>query len=325
MIQVSDELIVRFIKNTCTDEELMTIKNWLDESDENVVRLFELEQMSMLADCVRKDDESRTRMAEGIKRRIENSEELHRRSVRLSVVRWTAGIAAMLAVVFGLGFHFLHASDAKLVSVVATAKSLTVTLPDSSVVFLNRHSQLTYPEQFADGSRDVSLKGEGFFKVSRDIHRPFHVSGEQLDVEVLGTVFNFVSRADSVSSVSLLEGSVKVTAVSKDESVVLSPGQKAAYSASAGHLTVQATNAAVDGAWHNKIIPFDNASLAEIVKILNQLYGVDIAIAGNVDQSKTYSGVTVFYDDIDSTLAYLSYTLPIKYVKQKGRFVISLK
>ena len=40
MVKISEELIIRFINNTCTDEELVAIKNWLDESDEKCRQTF---------------------------------------------------------------------------------------------------------------------------------------------------------------------------------------------------------------------------------------------------------------------------------------------
>lgn len=325
MVQISEELIIRFINNTCTDEELVAIKNWLDESDENVIKLFETEQMATLADCMQKDDSARIRIAEGIKQRIANEEIRTRRRVKFAVIKWVSGVAAMLAIVFGIGLQFFHKSDVKMIYVAATTESRSVILPDSSVVYLNKNSQLAYPEHFADNSRNVTLSGEGYFKVSRDVNKPFKVSGDYLAVEVLGTTFNFISRQDSINSVSLVDGSVEVTTMQQNVGVVLVPGQKAVYSVSSGQLTVHETNAAVDSAWHNKIIPFENASLSDIVAILNQLYNVDIEIAGNAELDKTYSGVTVFYDDIDSTLTHLSHTLPIKFINKRDHIIVSIK
>ena len=184
MVKISEELIIRFINNTCTDEELVAIKNWLDESDENVVKLFETEQMSTLADCMRKDDSARTRIAEGIKQRIDDEEIRTRRRVKFAVFKWASGIAAMLAIIFGVGFYYMHKTEARMIYVAATTESRSVTLPDSTVVYLNKNSQLAYPEYFADNSRNVRLSGEGYFKVIRDINKPFKVSGDYLAVEV---------------------------------------------------------------------------------------------------------------------------------------------
>lgn len=321
MAQISDELIIRFINNTCTDEELVEVKNWLDESDENVIRLFEAEQMAMLASSMRNDDAAKKRVSDKIRERIDNEEKRIQHRVRLSVFRWVSGIAAMIAIVFGLGFYFFSRPEVRMIHIAATDKSITVTLPDSSVVWLNRNSGLTYPEHFADNNREVKLSGEGFFKVTRDKNRPFHVEGKYLDVEVLGTQFNFISNDSIENSVSLIEGSVEVSVNGTDQEIVLKPGQKATYSTSTGLLSVQTANTAIDAAWHDRTIPFSNANLSEIIAILNQLYDVEIEADRRLNTTKTYSGVTVYYEEVDSTLAYLSHTLPIKF-KRKGKKII---
>ncbi|MFQ6929045.1 MAG: FecR domain-containing protein [Parabacteroides merdae] len=46
------------------------------------------------------------------------------------------------------------------------------TLPDGSVVWLNSETKLTYPNQFADDRRLVSLEGEAYFKVAKDAKKP---------------------------------------------------------------------------------------------------------------------------------------------------------
>lgn len=325
MAQISEDLIIRFINNSCTDEELIAVKNWLDESDENAARLFETEQMAMLAGSVHKDDAAGQRISDNITRRIIADELNSRRRSRKATLRWVSGIAAMLVLAVGIGLIFFGTPDVKMIHVAAAGKSISVTLPDSSTVFLNKNSELTYPEHFADNSRRVELEGEGFFKVTRDKKRPFTVSGHHLEVEVLGTQFNFVSSDSIENSVSLVEGSVEVSAPGRNEGAVLSPGQKATYNVATGQLTIHDTNAQVDAAWHDRIIPFENASLSDIIAILNQLYNVEIEIAGNTESDKTYSGVTVFYDDIDSTLTYLSHTLPIKFSNKKDRIIVSIK
>ena len=54
--------MVRFIDNTCSDEELHTVERWLAESPENSRRLFELERTAMLAGSLRNDSRTRNRV-----------------------------------------------------------------------------------------------------------------------------------------------------------------------------------------------------------------------------------------------------------------------
>ena len=65
-----------------------------------------------------------------------------------------------------------------------------VVLPDSSEIWLNAGSTVTFPEVFANDKRLVTLDGEAYFTVKKDTTKPFVVETSQLSVKVLGTKFN---------------------------------------------------------------------------------------------------------------------------------------
>lgn len=72
-----------------------------------------------------------------------------------------------------------------------------VELPDSSVVYLNHNSKLTYDEDF--NPRKVKLEGEAFFSVN-DGETPFVIETEAgEEVTVLGTEFNLVASLTGVA------------------------------------------------------------------------------------------------------------------------------
>ena len=50
-----------------------------------------------------------------------------------------------------------------------------ITLPDSSVVWLNANACLRYPREFSGQARQVEIKGEAFFEVRKDEKKPFIV------------------------------------------------------------------------------------------------------------------------------------------------------
>lgn len=69
-----------------------------------------------------------------------------------------------------------HPSAITMVEVTAPAGTTArVMLPDSSEVWLNSDSRLTYPQTFDSRERTVNLKGEAFFSVSSDRQHPFNV------------------------------------------------------------------------------------------------------------------------------------------------------
>lgn len=320
MVQMSKELLIKFINNSCSDEELVLVKEWIDASDENAKELFELEQIAMHASGLNDDRDAMRRVSNRIKQRLLEEEVIRQKRSRKLYYR-IASVAASIAVIVVAAVFWFRTPDVRMLNVYALNESMSVELPDGTKVYLNKGSQLKYPETFAS-VRKVNLSGEGFFEVKRDVEHPFVVEGHYLSVKVLGTEFNFNSNESGENNVSLITGSVEVCANNNTkDGVVLVPGQKADYDMSTGDLTVVKTNAEIDAAWHNKIIPFENASIRDIADILTRLYDVNISVDVNIDQDKTYSGVTVYYDVIDSTLIQLSNTLPIDY-KISGASVI---
>jgi ferric-dicitrate binding protein FerR (iron transport regulator) len=69
-------------------------------------------------------------------------------------------------------------------------------LPDGSHVWLNNVSSLRYPTSFSGPNRRVELTGEGYFEIARVPGKPFIVSVNGEEVEVLGTSFNIMAYAD---------------------------------------------------------------------------------------------------------------------------------
>lgn len=86
-----------------------------------------------------------------------------------------------------------------------------VKLSDGTKVKLNAGSTFTYPEVFSASSREVTLKGEGFFEVQKNPKRPFLVHTDKFIVKVLGTVFNVKAYAtDKKVETTLLSGKILV-------------------------------------------------------------------------------------------------------------------
>src|SRR6185312_10693570 len=59
-------------------------------------------------------------------------------------------------------------------------------LPDGSKVWLNAESAITFPTSFTGKERKVSIKGEAYFEVAHDASKPFQVTVNGMEVQVLG-------------------------------------------------------------------------------------------------------------------------------------------
>jgi ferric-dicitrate binding protein FerR (iron transport regulator) len=158
-------------------------------------------------------------------------------------------------------------------------------LQDGTKVWLNAASTLKYPTAFNGRERIVELTGEGYFEVKPLTPKggqgkiPFKVlvPGGQ-EVEVLGTHFNIMAYKDEpLMRTTLLEGSVRVHAMTGDQKpTLLAPGQQAQISSSGAVLVDQ--NADVDQAvaWKNGFQIFHNADLPTILRQVSRWYDVDV-------------------------------------------------
>ena len=195
-------------------------------------------------------------------------------------------------------------SDGYCVVSTPAATTTLVTLSDGTRVMLNANSTLEYPASFDDAEvREVRLKGEAHFEVTKNPHRPFVVKAGEMQTQVLGTVFDVKAYRKDAPKVTLMQGKVKVS--NADTEVEMRPGQtatlqsdkivvsKASPSASdwlEGDFDMDQVTLAEAmsdiGAWYNKTVVFQSqanmgklihfrfsrrASLQEIITALNEM------------------------------------------------------
>ena len=183
-----------------------------------------------------------------------------------------------------------------------------VVLPDGTKVWLNADSYLRYPTTFSGGSREVELRGEGYFEVAARAAQPFRVdvlrgkrgSGnagglEPLRVDVLGTHFNIMDYDDEpVLRTTLLEGAVRVS--KGVAAVVLRPGQQARLEGE-DRLVVSQADVEEAVAWKNGLFKFDGASIGEVMRQVSRWYDLDVEYVHGVPkdlfQGEMYRDVRV--------------------------------
>jgi len=165
--------------------------------------------------------------------------------------------------------------------VVPEGKDMKLTLADGSQVWLNANSRLTYPTVFKGKNREVELQGEGYFKVTHDVHHPFIVKTSDMQTCVLGTEFNIEASNSSHPHVTLVEGKVKVMSCLASEkgtpsaSKIIMPGEDATMNEK-GEIKVSHVDTDDVACWRDGIQLFNDASLREIVLQLGSWYNVNV-------------------------------------------------
>ncbi len=198
--------------------------------------------------------------------------------------------------------------------------TLTIKLPDGSIVDLNQNSKLVYDQYFGKSNRTISLSGEGFFEVQSDKFNPFTIEINQIKIEVVGTKFNVSGYgASETIEVIVEEGLVNFSA---DKSTVeLSAGEKGVYTKSLQQLRETPNDDINFISWKTKKIVFTNSKLPEVVETLNKVYGDRIIITSDISDSCEVT-VTFNQQNLEAVLNVLKTTLNLTFRNIDNRIEI---
>lgn len=189
------------------------------------------------------------------------------------------------------GVVYTASSDAETVYNTMTtprARQYNLELSDGTKVWLNASSSITFPTSFAANERKVILTGEAYFEVAKDKKRPFRVSVNDMQVNVLGTHFNVNAYGDEDAvNTTLLEGSVLLT--EKGKKLLLKPGQQAQTEKSGAIVLKDNVNLEEVMGWKNGVFYFENASLQAVLRQVSRWYDVDVVFEKGVP-TRTFEG-----------------------------------
>lgn len=197
-----------------------------------------------------------------------------------------------------------------------------LTLADGTKVWINADSKLIYPNIFAGKVREVELEGEAYFEVAENKEKPFVVKTASERVEVLGTHFNVSAyKEETLSSVALLEGSVKVV-LPNDFEKIIQPGQQTVTHGT--QMVVQQVNPEEVVAWKNGEFMFNNENLESVMRKLARWYDLEIEVSPALSEVSIWGSVSR-YDDFSKVLEIIQMTDQNIRFKVEGRRVKLMK
>ena len=291
-----DELIANYLTEDLDKNALDELKTWIAASAEN--QQYFIRQREIWFSAVSREAASvydKDKAFENFRNRVESQKEIQstsRRGFSLSAL-WR--YAAVVAIIIAVGCISYWQGEVNVkdtfadISVEAPLGSKTkLYLPDGTFVWLNAGSRMTYSQGVGVDNRKVELEGEGYFEVKRNEKIPFFVKTKDLQLQVLGTKFNFRDYPeDHEVVVSLLEGKVGLNNLLREEKeAVLSPDERAVLNKANGLLTVESVTASNASQWTDGYLFFDEELLPDIAKELERSYNVKIHIAN--DSLKTF-------------------------------------
>ena len=262
--------ISNYLSGNSTDEEKETLLAFLASNEEAARTFREMSAVWALSSVPSFAEIENSNLVQ-IKERM--TAPVSSKPVRKLIPVWLK-VAAAVILLIGCNY-FWYTYTENLTEVYTNADSpyeikvpagsrTNIVLPDGTEVSLNAGSVLRYHRGFGIRERNVTLDGEGYFKVAKNAEVPFFVKTNDVQVQVVGTVFNVRAYDDdNYVMVSLLEGRVNLSA-SANSVMKLFPNEQALY---------------------NK-----NTSFADIAHRLERKFQVKISIESERLKAEHFSG-----------------------------------
>ena len=323
---ISEDMLIRHLLGESTADEEQAINVWMKASSANAQKLeqfkFILEGSKQLAKDSPADEEDQW---EKFKVRRDSNRHTGTVSALKPNKQWLQTAASIL-LVCGLaigGYYYFSRNSAtvnKLVIIKTQNNVLTDTLPDGSIIQLNKYSAITYVNNFKK-QRAIKLTGEAFFTVIHNADIPFNVQAGNVTIRDVGTSFNVKIKPDYLE-VIVETGIVKVSRHA--ESIVLKQRDMIRISPTDQNLTRQTSEDLLYNYYRNNQFELNNTPLWRIVAVFNEVYDAHIRIEGQ-DLSSLPLTVTLKKDSMINMLHVLLLTTPELKMKKRGDEIILTK
>lgn len=372
-IEHNDNLILAFLQGKMLPEEKVELEHWLALNKENRAEFKRLHAIWKAASIQNFENEEiqsafeRATLHTLAQKQGRSAKTLQNTSSRiiLNTRRWAAifiGIVVLSSVFFYFNSKIKSLQDnlqaTNVISVPLGAKS-KITLPDGTEVWLNAGSKLTYNMGFGQKTREVSLTGEGYFKVAKQKEKPFIVHTVKANIKALGTEFNVKAYPDEdFIETILVEGSVVVNQVNNEnktgkaydkQPLILKPGQKARISKgietsetkvqvpkpdavskpaievlkplSPQEITLQSSDTQVETSWKDERWIITGETMDDLSVLLARRFNVSITLTSGSLLKYRFSG-TIQNETLEQVFSIMSLTIPITYTIDKGKVTV---
>ncbi|WP_244175253.1 FecR family protein [Flavobacterium urumqiense] len=211
------------------------------------------------------------------------------KSVKVSIKK-KAVLSMAFLLVFCLGPYFIGMKQSEYTNrkIASKGQRLTFILPDSSTVILNSGSEVKYSNDFRE-QRAIWLKGEAFFKVTKNSDSPFIVHTNDFNVKVLGTEFNINSNTIN-QTVSLAKGKVNIVLNESKDEINLLPNEELVWNAKTKAVIKRNFDVNKVAAWKDNILLLDDEKFEDALPKINQFYGVNFIIKDAFIANKRIKG-----------------------------------
>ena len=361
---MNKELLIKHINGErLSDEEREKVINWIDKSEQNEEYYLELMESVIVEKMTRKtpdvvisNEEKRDAFA-AILSRINGFNVAHTLPFAekgMRKMKWLVSLSACAVILLCASVilnYFQYSKnrllDTELDSAIENATVAVATivnneqtfytengvkakimLPDSSVVWLNSGSSITYPQTFANDERLVKFSGEGYFEVRKNEAAPMIVTTPRgMKVTVLGTKFHICSYEDDAEEqATLFSGKINISRVIDNKVIVkekeMKPLESVNFSLANKAVLVTDSDTTKKIAWKNGVLLFEKAPLIEVIKKLERWHGVDVIVKDSTILKHSFTA-KFSSESVVQIMELLRFTTPVDFKIENNKVFLS--
>jgi transmembrane sensor len=267
------------LKKYVSEDEIRTYKKIISASDQLKVPSFNAD--TALEKLKLKDTKTKVR--------------------KLNFSKFIYRAAAVIAIIFG-SYYFIGNQTQNYTT--SFAEKSNFDLPDNSTVNLNAASEITFKSGNWKKNRNLTLKGEAYFKVEKG--SKFIVKTPLGNVTVLGTQFNVVAR-DNYFEVVCYEGLVSTTY--KNNSVKIPAGSS--FKVLNAQVKFEKTIDETTPSWIQNNSSFKSMPYWYVVNELERQYNITVEF-NEIQANKLFTG-SFTHNNIETALKAITIPLNLNY------------
>jgi ferric-dicitrate binding protein FerR (iron transport regulator) len=297
-------ILFKYIKGELTESEKLSVLEWASLDRANELYLAKLKNLHVSLNMPQ-EDASEREIEDMMKRVRRTSSEAGYYRISKRVIWSAASVITILAIsaVLMMTNWNRPSGEGGLVSQtivnelkyknITPAKTLytpkgvkaRLILPDSSQVWLNSDTWISYPDTFATTVRNVTISGEAYFSVVKNPDRPMLVSTTKgFSVRVTGTEFNIKAyQSDNSAQTTLYSGEIYLLRKNDNQfiSTKVEPNQTVIINTAGSRINLTAVmkqSPLDDAAWKEGKMIFESTPMSEVITTLERWHGVDFVI-----------------------------------------------
>jgi transmembrane sensor len=322
---MSEDILIKYILGEASTDEGQEIETWKSANHANAKKFEEvkiiLETGKRLADVSPLGEaEAWEKFKE--KRASGRQEPAKVVSINRSTNTSWLRIAAAVVLLIGGGWigYALYQQNAanRVVNIQASNQVRVDTLPDGSVVHLNKNSGISYVGTFKS-KREITLTGEAFFDVKHDEAAPFTVHVNDVTIKDVGTAFNVKSKQHNTEIV-VESGIVQVTR--SNNAVRLTRNQMVRINPEDKQLKVEESTDNLYGYYKDPVFNAVSVPLSRLADVLNRAYGANIKIENAAMRNIPITMPIKWSDPLNIVLDAIKGTTPTMKIIEVGNTVI---